>query len=101
MIYLQTFTSRNSNFSGFNRIVSPFYPSSFIGQIPIDITRMVGLKNLNLSGEHLLEGYLHEDFDISLFSLLIGEFPLVEGSFSQLTYVGLPVKISGSFKISS
>jgi len=34
-----------------------FYPSSFTGQIPPDLTRLVGLKKLNLKGEHLLKGF--------------------------------------------
>jgi len=59
MIYLQYFSLRNNNFSGFlkNCCAFIFYPSSFTGPIPIDLTRLVGLKSLNLSEERLLEGY--------------------------------------------
>jgi len=36
-----------------------------------------------------------------LLSFLIGEFPLVEGSFNQLTSVFLPIEVRNSSKISS
>jgi len=59
MIYLQKFTSRHNKFSGLERIVGALYFLSFfsIGPIPIDLTRLVGLKSFNISGEPLLEGY--------------------------------------------
>jgi len=61
MIYLKNFTSGLNNFSGFwKELFDAFYffhYSSFIGQISIDLTRMVGLEKLNLSREHLLKGF--------------------------------------------
>jgi len=60
LIYLQRFYSSNNNFSGFENncwCFVYFYPSSFTGQIPIDLTKLVGLKSLSLGGEPFLEGY--------------------------------------------
>ena len=68
------------------RLTSILY---FLGQIPIDLTRLVGLIFLNLSKEQLLEGFFEKWRFLYFFFYLwkIGEFPLIEGSFNQWTRV--------------
>jgi len=69
---------------------------SFIGPIPIDLTRLVGLRVLNIGSEELLDGFFtnktwlnfHFGFEY------LGEFPLVEGSFQNLSEVDLSHGIS-------
>jgi len=64
MIYLQTFTSSYNNFSGFLRRIGrliigliEFRYYFVIGQIPLDLTRLKGLKRLYLAYETSLEGF--------------------------------------------
>jgi len=59
---------------------------------------LVGLDWLNLAYEALLDGF--EKVDLFSFSLqILGEFPLVEGSFQNLTYCTLSYSYSGFFFI--
>ena len=58
MIFLQKFTTRNSNFSGFWK--KRFYLKGLfilLGPIPIELTRLVGLRVLNFGLENLLTGF--------------------------------------------
>ena len=84
MIYLQRFTSINNNFSGFRKNVSCNLLMIFLlGPIPFDLTRLVGLRRLNLFSEPSLQGF-KKIWLIILFFVLKGEFPLIEGSFKNL-----------------
>ena len=61
MIYLQRFTSINNNFSGFfekRDLIFKLYFISFIGPIPIELTRLAHLERLDLSEESLLTGFI-------------------------------------------
>ena len=66
MIFLQDFTSRNNNFSGLCENELNLLLYSYIGTIPIDLTRLERLKWLDVSYEPLLEG-LWKEFIWSFF----------------------------------
>jgi len=59
---------------------------SSLGLIPVELTRLRKLEDVNMANEPLLEGFVREIFFISfLFSLeKLGEFPLIEGCFQNL-----------------
>jgi len=58
MIYLQSFLSVKNNFSGFRKNVSCNLLMIFLlGPIPFDLTRLVGLRRLNLFSEPSLQGF--------------------------------------------
>jgi len=64
MIFLQTLTLSYNNFSGFkrriNRLIFRLIEFRYyweIGQIPLDLTRLKGLKALYLAYETSLEGF--------------------------------------------
>jgi len=71
-----------------------------LGPIPMELTKLVGLKVLNLRSEGLLEGFIIGRFGYFLKTFL-GEFPLVEGSFQNLIQIHLPSDQNGNFLISS
>jgi len=63
---------------------------------------LANLERLSLDDESFLTGLLKEELDsFSLLSFQLGEFPLIEGLFKQLTSVLLSVDLSSRFKISS
>ena len=67
----------------------------FLGPIPIELTRLVGLRRLDLDEENSLTGFIERGIGFHLLVLIkLGEFPLVEGSFRNLIEVRLPNGIS-------
>jgi len=55
MIYLQRFSSEKNYFSGLKKlIIQSLYLLS--GPIPVDLTRLVGLRSLNIDFKPWLEG---------------------------------------------
>jgi len=68
----------------------------FIGQIPIELTRLAQLERVNLAEEpSLLTGFIERRIGFHFHILeKLGEFPLVEGSFRNLIEIYLPDEIS-------
>ena len=69
---------------------------SFIGPIPIELTRLALLEKIDLEEEPLLTGFLKEELaSFSFFGFWkLGEFPLVDESFRNLIEVYFPDEIS-------
>jgi len=62
MIYLKSLTSEFNNFSGFFERRKLIFKKAlfhiFIGPIPIELTRLVGLRRLNLRRKNFLTGFI-------------------------------------------
>jgi len=64
MIYLTKIILGSNNFSGFERNLSCNL-FIFLGPIPVDLIRLVGLRRLNITHEPLLEGFMKIYFDFN------------------------------------
>jgi len=69
---------------------------SFIGPIPIDLTRLILLEKIGFGRDPLLTGFIERRVGfIFIFPFeKLGEFPLVEGSFRNLIEANLSHGIS-------
>jgi len=100
MIYLKKFSLLNNNFSGFVSnllfiiyILSSRFNSNQINKISWD-------EELIFIRRTVINRFCDFKF-ILLFLNKLGEFPIIEGTFNQLTYVGLPIDFNGCSTLSS